>query len=70
MTVLAVDDEAPALDELTYLLQQHPAIGAVRGAADATAALRELGEGGIDAIFLDINMAGLSGLEAVQPAPA
>lgn len=63
MTVLAVDDEAPALDELTYLLEQHSAIGAVRGAADATAALRELGEGGIDAIFLDINMPGLSGLE-------
>lgn len=63
MTVLAVDDEAPALDELTYLLQQHPAIGTVHGAADATAALRELGEGGIDAIFLDINMPGLSGLE-------
>jgi DNA-binding LytR/AlgR family response regulator len=63
MTVLAVDDEAPALDELSYLLRQHPAIGTVRGAADATAALRELGEGGIDAIFLDINMPGLSGLE-------
>ena len=63
MTVLAVDDEAPALDELTYLLEQHPAIGTVRAAADATAALRELGEGGIDAIFLDINMPGLSGLE-------
>ncbi len=63
MTVLAVDDEAPALDELTYLLRQHPAIATVHGAADATAALRELGEGGIDAIFLDINMPGLSGLE-------
>ncbi|RDH78913.1 DNA-binding response regulator [Mycolicibacterium moriokaense] len=63
MTVLAVDDEAPALDELIYLLGQHPAIGAVHGAADATAALRDLGEGGIDAIFLDINMPGLSGLE-------
>ncbi|MDX1887259.1 LytTR family DNA-binding domain-containing protein [Mycolicibacterium sp. 120270] len=63
MTVLAVDDEAPALDELKYLLEQHPSIGSVRTAADATAALRELGEGGIDAIFLDINMPGLSGLE-------
>lgn len=63
MTVLAVDDEAPALDELAYLLEQHPAIAVVRRAADATAALRELGEGGADAIFLDINMPGLSGLE-------
>ncbi len=63
MTVLAVDDEAPALDELTYLLQRHPAIGEVRSAADATVALRELHDGGIDAVFLDINMPGLSGLE-------
>jgi len=63
LTVLAVDDEAPALDELTYLLRQHPAIGEVRGAADATEALRQLHEGGVDAVFLDINMPGLSGLE-------
>jgi DNA-binding LytR/AlgR family response regulator len=63
ITVLAVDDEAPALDELTYLLKQHPAIGQVRSAADATLALRELHDGGIDAVFLDINMPGLSGLE-------
>ena len=63
ITVLAVDDEAPALDELTYMLQKHPAIGQVRSAADATVALRELHDGGIDAVFLDINMPGLSGLE-------
>ena len=63
LTVLAVDDEAPALDELTYMLRQHPAIGQVRGAADATEALRHLHEGDIDAVFLDINMPGLSGLE-------
>src|SRR6185437_1332071 len=63
MTVLAVDDEAPALDELAYMLQRHPAIGRVRTAADATLALRELHEGGVDAVFLDINMPGLSGLE-------
>lgn len=66
LTVLAVDDEAPALDELVYLLEQYPAIGQVRGAADATAALRRLhedSEDNVDAVFLDINMPGLSGLE-------
>jgi DNA-binding LytR/AlgR family response regulator len=63
LTVLAVDDEAPALDELTYLLGENPDVGQVRGAGDATAALRELREGGVDAVFLDINMPGLSGLE-------
>ena len=29
LTVLAVDDEAPALDELAYLLGEHPDIGEV-----------------------------------------
>ena len=41
MTVLAVDDEAPALDELAYMLQRHPAICRVRTATDSTLALRE-----------------------------
>jgi DNA-binding LytR/AlgR family response regulator len=63
LTVLAVDDEAPALDELAYLLEKHADIGAVLRAGDATSALRELNQRHIDAIFLDINMPGLSGIE-------
>lgn len=63
LSVLAVDDEAPALDELTYLLGEHPEIGEVIGVGDATSALRILNERSADAIFLDINMPGLSGLE-------
>jgi DNA-binding LytR/AlgR family response regulator len=63
LTVLAVDDEAPALDELIYLLDSNDTIGSVYGAGDANAALRELSEHRVDAIFLDINMPGLSGLE-------
>ena len=38
LRVLAVDDEAPALDELTYLLGRHPDIGEVVAVGDATAA--------------------------------
>ncbi len=63
LTVLAVDDEAPALDELAYLLDRHADIGKVLRAGDATSALRELNQRQIDAIFLDINMPGLSGIE-------
>jgi DNA-binding LytR/AlgR family response regulator len=63
LTVLAVDDEAPALDELAYLLSNHADIGKVLRAGDATSALRELNQRHIDAIFLDINMPGLSGIE-------
>jgi DNA-binding LytR/AlgR family response regulator len=63
LTVLAVDDEAPALDELAYPLGRHPDIGQVYRAGDTTSALRELNGRNIDAIFLDINMPGLSGIE-------
>ncbi|ORA37101.1 LytR/AlgR family response regulator transcription factor [Mycobacterium aquaticum] len=63
LTVLAVDDEAPALDELAYLLGRNPCVGDVYTAGDATSALRELNRRPIDAVFLDINMPGLSGIE-------
>ena len=63
LTVLAVDDEPPALDELVYLLRRRDEIGSVHTAGDATTALRLLRDGGIDAVFLDINMPGLDGLE-------
>ena len=63
LRVLAVDDEPPALDELTYLLQRHPDVTEVISASDANSALRMINERGVDAVFLDINMPGLSGLE-------
>jgi DNA-binding LytR/AlgR family response regulator len=63
LVVLAVDDEAPALDELAFLLTEHPDIAEVSRAGDATSALRELNRRTIHAVFLDINMPGLSGLE-------
>ena len=63
LRVLAVDDEAPALDELTYLLGRHQDVRDVIGVDDATAALRAIKDRDLDAVFLDINMPGLSGLE-------
>ncbi len=63
LRVLAVDDEAPALDELAYLLGRHPDVADVVAVGDANAALRVLNEQTLDAVFLDINMPGLSGLE-------
>ncbi|WP_280274225.1 LytR/AlgR family response regulator transcription factor [Nocardia wallacei] len=63
LRVLAVDDEKPALDELVYLLRTQPEIGEVYGAHDATTALRLLRAHPTDAVFLDINMPGLNGME-------
>ncbi|MEV6773130.1 LytTR family DNA-binding domain-containing protein [Nocardia sp. NPDC051030] len=63
LRVLAVDDEKPALDELVYLLRTQPEVGEIHGANDATSALRLLRAHTVDAVFLDINMPGLDGLE-------
>lgn len=63
LTVLAVDDEAPALDELVYLLRAQPGVGQVLTASDSTSALRILRSTRVDAAFLDIRMPGLDGVE-------
>ncbi|MBX6768001.1 MAG: response regulator transcription factor [Actinomadura rubrobrunea] len=68
LRVLAVDDEVPALEELVYLLREDPRIERVTGACDAAAALRNLSRmlvagDRLDAVFLDIRMPGLDGLD-------
>ncbi|MGA9870987.1 MAG: LytTR family DNA-binding domain-containing protein [Rhodococcus sp. (in: high G+C Gram-positive bacteria)] len=69
LVVLAVDDEKPALDELAFLLNRQECVAEVNTAADATTALRRLqhpvgpSHPAVDAVFLDINMPGLDGLE-------
>lgn len=66
LSVLAVDDEPPALDELVYSLQQCGDVGRVTPAGNATEALRHLEEESFDAVFLDIVMPGLDGLELAR----
>jgi DNA-binding LytR/AlgR family response regulator len=66
LEVLVVDDEEPALADLAYLLRQHPRIGSVVTASDATEALRRLRDGSFAAVFLDIRMPGLDGLELAR----
>ncbi|MEO3791379.1 LytTR family DNA-binding domain-containing protein [Nonomuraea sp. B10E15] len=67
LRVLAVDDELPALEDLSYLLRADPRIGEVATARDGAAALRLLDRAiadgrPIDAVFLDIRMRGLDGV--------
>ncbi len=66
LRVLVVDDERPALDELQYLLTQDERVGEVVACDSATEALRTLHEREVDAVFLDIQMPGLTGLELAQ----
>ncbi|MBT2471177.1 response regulator, partial [Streptomyces sp. ISL-66] len=75
LRVLAVDDEKPLLEELLYLLRSDPRVHSAEGASDATEALRRItralesgpdGPDGIDVVFLDIHMAGLTGLDIAR----
>lgn len=66
LVVLAVDDEPPALDELAYLLNADPRVSYVHRAGDATQALRVLRDTEVDAVFLDIRMPGLDGMELAR----
>jgi DNA-binding LytR/AlgR family response regulator len=63
LRVLVVDDEQPALDELAFQLDRLDEVDEVIGAADATECLRLLEFGDVDAVFLDVRMPGLDGLE-------
>jgi two-component system, LytTR family, response regulator LytT len=67
MRVLAVDDELPALEDLVRMLEASPTVDRVESAASAEEALVALGDGAaIDAVFLDVRMPGLGGLELAR----
>lgn len=71
LRVLAVDDEEPALEELAYLLRQDRRVEHVITACDVVAAMQDMVQmmgGGerLDAIFLDIRMPGLDGLDLAR----
>lgn len=66
LSVLVIDDERPALDELTYLLRRDPRVGEVHATDSPTDALRLLRELDVDAVFLDVQMPGLSGIDLAQ----
>ena len=66
LKVLVIDDERPALDELSWLLSQDPRVHDVLTCDSATEALRLLQDLEVDAIFLDVQMPGLTGLELAQ----
>lgn len=66
LSILAVDDEAPSLDELSYLLARSPLVSNVTVASNATDGLRRLRDEDFDAVLLDVRMPGLDGMELAR----
>ncbi|KAB1439068.1 LytR/AlgR family response regulator transcription factor [Pseudodesulfovibrio senegalensis] len=64
-TVL-VDDELPALDELTYLLSVHKDVDIVGTANSAGKAVEEIRRLRPDLVFLDIQMPGRNGFHVLE----
>lgn len=66
LRVLVIDDERPALEELTWLLERDERVAEVHATGSPTEALRMLQQLEIDAVFLDVQMPGLNGIELAQ----
>ncbi|MFZ5851797.1 MAG: LytR/AlgR family response regulator transcription factor [Actinomycetota bacterium] len=66
LRVLAADDEPPALEDLAFLLRADPRVGSVVTASSGAAVVRALEGGALDALFLDIRMPGLDGLDVAR----
>ena len=66
LRALVVDDEVPALEELSWLLRQDDRIAEVRTAGSGAEALRALEAGDIDVVFSDISMPGLDGMDLAR----
>jgi DNA-binding LytR/AlgR family response regulator len=63
---LIVDDEAPALSELAWLLGQDERIGRIRTADSGAQALKALESEPVDVVFCDISMPGMDGLDLAR----
>jgi DNA-binding LytR/AlgR family response regulator len=66
LRLLAVDDEEPALADLVRMLKASPAVAEVHAARSGDEALVALAERPLDALFLDVRMPGLHGLELAR----
>jgi len=63
---IVVDDEQPAVEELTFLLSGLPDVTVVGSANSATEAVKKIGELEPDLVFLDINMPGHTGFHVIE----
>jgi len=67
INALIVDDEAPARDELAYLLASFPDMTTAQ-ASSGRSGLERIRAGEADIVFLDIQMPGLDGFQVLEEA--
>jgi two-component system LytT family response regulator/two-component system response regulator LytT len=66
ITVLIVDDEQPARDELTFLLQAYPDVEVIGQGANGVEAVNLIREMNPRVAFLDVQMPGLDGFGVIR----
>jgi DNA-binding LytR/AlgR family response regulator len=66
LTILAVDDEQTQLEDLARILRASPAVGEVECAFDGRDAVVKASTNRYDALFLDVRMPDLDGLELAR----
>ena len=69
LRVYLVDDEALALKRLSRLLQETRRVEIVDSTSSPSEAVRFLSDHDVDAVFLDIQMPGMTGFEVLQKLP-
>ena len=66
MRIMAIDDEQFVLDNLVYLLKQFSDVEVAYVSTDSLDALEKIKEMKINALFLDINMPKINGMELAE----
>ncbi|MFP8961019.1 MULTISPECIES: LytR/AlgR family response regulator transcription factor [Streptomyces] len=66
LQVLVVEDEASTREELADLLSDIPEVGEVYAAESGARAVQLMGATAFDAVFLDISMPGLDGMDVAR----
>ncbi len=64
--IVIADDEAPAREELSYLLEQIPDVERITQAIDGLDAIRKVKEESPDLLFLDMEMPDMNGLQVAE----
>lgn len=66
LSVLIVDDEAPARQRLVDLLKKDPQVGSISEAASGKVAVETIAREALDLVFLDVQMPELDGFHVIE----